>query len=1389
MVLADNGAGADTDPNSDLLSVTAVNGEAGDVGVAITLGSGASLTVESNGTFTYDPTVALDVLAAGDSLEDGFTYTVSDPLGEFDDAEVSVTVGGLNDDPVAGDDFDGTDEDDALLVDVLVNDSDIDGDEFEIDSFTQPADGTVTQIGEALLFIPDDDVFGLDTFTYTIVDGNGGSATATVSITVNPMNDDPVASDDVAETDEDTPISIDVLDNDVDVDGDDLDVQSFSQGASGTVSEVAGELLYAPDADTNGEDEFTYTVSDGNGGTDTATVTVTVNAIPDPPVAQDDEIAANEDDESVDGSLFDDNGNGPDFDADGDELTITFVDGGPIGGSVSVPLSNGDVDLDSDGDFTFTPDAGLNTLPLGAEVSDTFTYTISDGGSTDDAIVEVILIGENDDPVAGDDGGYVTDEETSFDIEDLLDNDDDVDTGDELEIVGVDATSLEGAAVSINEDGSIAYDPVGALDDVAAGDSVEDTFSYTVSDGNGGTDTATVTVTVNGVNDAPVAVDDDATIDEDGTELIVDVLANDDDVDGDDLDIDELVLDGTIGIVTALPDGTIRYNPFGRFEALAAGETVVDSFGYEIVDGNGASDSATVSVTITGVNDAPVADDDTATVDEDGFVVIDVLDNDDDVDASDVLTPSVTDGPSNGAAEVNEDGTITYTPDANFAGVDSFTYEVDDGNGGTDTALVTVTIGGENDEPVAVDDTAAADEGDGPALVDVLDNDSDVDEDTLTVTAVDDLGTTGAVTLTDGDVAYSPDGQFEGLADGEEATDSFEYSISDGNGGTDSATVTVTITGENDAPDAVDDDEESTDEDTAFDVAVLGNDTDVDVSDVLNVTAVDDTGTVGTVTLVDGTVNYDPAGAFEALGAGDSATDTFTYTVSDGNGGSDTATVTVTVDGVNDAPDAVDDDEESTDEDTAFDVAVIGNDTDAEDDELTVTAVDDTGTVGTVTLVDGTVNYDPAGAFEALGAGDSATDTFTYTVSDGNGGSDTATVTVTVDGVNDAPDAGDDDVDVTEDDGAASVDVLANDDDVEGDDVTVTAVDDTGTVGTVTLVDGVVGYDPAGAFESLAAGEDTTDTFGYSVSDGNGGSDSATVTVTVSGVNDAPDAVDDEVSTDEDTPVDIDVLANDDDVDASDELTVSITADPADGTAVANEDGSVTYTPDENFFGEDSFTYQVDDGNGGLDTAAVTVTVDPINDDPLAVDDSAETDEDTATDIDVLDNDSDVDEDSLSVTIDADPSDGTAEVNEDGSITYTPDEDFFGEDSFTYQVDDGNGGFDTATVTVTVNAVNDDPVALDDSGVGFELDDGAPSFVTADVLANDSDIDGGALSVTILDLSGTQGTVTYLGDGTFLYENTEGLGVGAEDSWSYTVSDGNGGTDTATVTITIVAAD
>jgi hypothetical protein len=222
--------------------------------------------------------------------------------------------------------------------------------------------------------------------------------------------------------------------------------------------------------------------------------------------------------------------------------------------------------------------------------------------------------------------------------------------------------------------------------------------------------------------------------------------------------------------------------------------------------------------------------------------------------------------------------------------------------------------------------------------------------------------------------------------------------------------------------------------------------------------------------------------------------------------------------------------------------------------------------------------------------------------------------------------------------------------------------------------------------------------------------------------NQPPNAVDDTASTSEDTAVTITVLSNDTDPDGN-ALSVTQVTNPPNGSAAINGDNSITYTPDTNFNGTDSFTYTAcDNGSPSLcDTATVTVTVTSVNDPPVAVDDSATTQRDGPVTINVVSNDTDVDGDSLSVTSVTDPPNGTVTNNGDGSVTYTPDPGFFGTDSFDYTISDGNGGTDSGSVTVRVN---DPPVAADDAAA---TDEDTP--VTVDVLANDTDADGDTLSV------------------------------------------------------------
>ncbi|MEM6596803.1 MAG: Ig-like domain-containing protein [Cyanobacteria bacterium P01_C01_bin.69] len=439
--------------------------------------------------------------------------------------------------------------------------------------------------------------------------------------------------------------------------------------------------------------------------------------------------------------------------------------------------------------------------------------------------------------------------------------------------------------------------------------------------------------------------------------------------------------------------------------------------------------------------------------------------------------------------------------------------------------------------------------------------DNDPDNDPFVITKVNDSSANVNTTITldsgalltlndDGTLDYNPNGQFDGLNNGQSIVDRFTYTIDDNDDGSDRATVAVIVDGiGNNAPDAVDD-IISTDENTVLNGNVLSNnengpDSDFD-GDTLTITAVNgfttDVGNLITLesgallTLNDnGTFDYDPNGQFGYLNDDTTAVDSFSYTIEDSNEGIDTAFVNITITGVtnNSAPIA-NDDTLSVDENTVLNFDVLANngneaDSDADGDTLTITAVNDSAPdVGAaITLdsgalltlkADDTFDYDPNGQFEDLNDGETDTDTFSYIIEDGNGGSDDANVTITITGVasNNTPDAVDDAF-TTDEDTAINGNVFNNngngaDSDIDGDTLTITTVDGSveGVNATITLNsgalltlsdDGTFDYDPNKQFEDLNDGETGTDTFSYIVEDGNSGSDTATVDITITGVD------------------------------------------------------------------------------------------------------------------------------------------------------------------------------------------------------------------------------------------------------------------------------------------------
>jgi hypothetical protein len=358
----------------------------------------------------------------------------------------------------------------------------------------------------------------------------------------------------------------------------------------------------------------------------------------------------------------------------------------------------------------------------------------------------------------------------------LLANDSDSD-GDKLLLVGVTPTyaTAQGGTVRLFGD-TVRYTP-------PAGYSGPDSFNYTISDGGSRTATALVQVNVVG-NTPPVAVDDTGSTAED-TSLTIGVLANDTDADGDSLAIAATTLPAH-GTVVNNGNGTVSYTPASNYNGP-------DSFNYTVSDGKGGTDSGTVNITVTPVNDAPLANADSATTPEDAQVAINILANDSDPDG-DTLTTAPGTAPAHGVVFYNPTNqTALYRPNTDYNGPDSFTYRLLDGKGGTASGTVSVTVLPVNDPPVAQNDSASTDEG-APVTINVLVNDSDPDGDTLAISAISNLPLHGTVAINGGrTITYTPTGGFTGA-------DGFTYHIVDGNGGVASALVSITVRPHNAPP-------------------------------------------------------------------------------------------------------------------------------------------------------------------------------------------------------------------------------------------------------------------------------------------------------------------------------------------------------------------------------------------------------------------------------------------------------------------------------------------------------------------------------------------------------------------------------------------------------------
>jgi len=1294
--------------------------------------------------------------------------------------------------PVANNDSYSVNEDTTLNVSapgVLGNDTDVENDPLTAILVSGPASGNLTlNANGSFSYTPASNFNGPITFTYKANDGFIDSNTATVTITVNPINDVPVANSQSVSTNEDTNVGITLTASDVD--GDSLSYIVVSNPSHGNLTGTAPNLTYHPNANYNGPDSFTFKANDGQADSNVATVSITVNAANDAPVANDQSVSTNEDTNlgiTLTAS-----------DADGDSLNYIVVSN-PSHGNLTGTAPN----------LTYHPDANYNG-------PDSFTFKANDGQADSNvATVSITVNGANDDPVANDQS-VSTNEDSNLGIT-LTASDADGDSLNYIVVSNPSHGSLTGTVPNVTYNPDPNYNG-------------PDSFTFKANDGQADSNVATVSITVNAANDAPVANDQSVSTNED-TNIGITLTASD--PDGDSLNY-IVVSNPSHGSLTGTAPN-VTYNPDSNYNGP-------DSFTFKANDGQADSNVATVSITVTATNDDPVANDQSVSTNEDTNVGITLTGSDADGDSLNYIVVS---NPSHGSLTGTAPN-VTYNPDPNYNGADSFTFKANDGQADSNVATVSITVNAANDDPVANDQSVSTNEdtnlgvtltasdvdGDSLSYIVVSNpahgnltgtapnltyhpdanyngsdsftfkaNDSQVDSNIATVSiniaAVNDepvandqsvstnedtdLGITLTASDADGDslsysvesnpshgtlsgtapnLTYHPDANYNG-------PDSFTFKANDGQGDSNVATIGITVNAEGDAPVAVAD-SYNVDEDQTLTVntpGVLTNDSDNDGDPLTAVLQSD---------VAHGTLNLNANGSFTYTPTADfNGTDSFTYAASDGSSNSNTVIVTIIVNAVNDVPVAKDDNY-NVNEDSTLNIPVPGvlsNDTDADNDALTVSIVSN-AQHGNVTLnADGSFLYTPDAEY-------SGTDTFTYSASDSNANSNTATVTITVDAVNDSPVAGNDSYSVNEDTTLTvpASGVLGNDTDPDGDPLTASLQSNV-SHGTLTFnANGAFVYTPNSNFNGF-------DSFTYMVSDGNANSNIATVLITVNAVNDNPAAGNDSYSVNEDQTLTVNaagVLTNDSDVDG-DALIAVLQNNVAHGTLTLNANGSLTYKPAADFNGSDSFTYAANDGTANSNFATVTITVTAVNDAPVANADSYVANEDVALDVPaangVLSNDTDAEDDSLSAVGLTNPQHGTLTLNANGSFTYTPNADFNGNDSFTYKANDGNTDSNATTVTINVAADNDAPVASDDSA---ETDQDVA--VTVDVLSNDSDVDGDTL-ITDSVSDPANGTTAINGDGTITY--TPDSGFFGTDSFTYTIKDGNGGNDSASVNITV----
>ena len=1216
---------------------------------------------------------------------DFFTFTVYDSIANSEPAMISINIEPVNDKPVAKEASLSLFEDNIYHGKLEAKDVDSANLTFIIHEV--PSNGALilnsVEIG-TFSYTPDKDINGDDSFKFYVNDGFENSEPAMVYINITPVNDHPFAVSDYLSLTEDKIVESKLIAQDIDSTSLYFNIESEpSKGIVNIINSLEGTYSYSPNVNEFGIDFFTFTASDNELLSNPATITINIKPVNDIPYAFDRSIILDED--SIHSDMF------KVEDIDSDNFIFSIITE-PSKGHVII------TDFQA-GAYTYTPYKNENG-------TDQFKYIVNDGeANSEPAVVDITINPVNDIPYANSGNASIYEDTILYG---------NLSGGDEestiISFILQESPQKGTIVIKDNNSGSFEYTPYKNENDY-------DYFTFIVNDGEFDSESSIFSINITPVNDIPTANSLNITLNEDH-EYSDSLIGHDIESQSLSYSISTFPQKGIIEITDEY--GNFTYKPYKN-------EFGDDKFNYIVNDGESNSQPAVVHIEIIPENDMPSANPYSFTVSEDSMFSGNL--KADDIDSNE-LTYIIEREPNNGKVLIVDmnTGSFEYTPNKNISGNDSFEFKVNDGSLDSNIAEVQIFITPENDAPQAQSFSITTTEEN-----EIFESFRANDDDSLTlnyeIKIEPQKGTVKIESQTQGTFVYTPYKDKTG-------EDSFAYQVNDGILSSSIAYVNIFIKEVNDLPIAQPDYITIT-EDTNYQGKLKASDVDSDkfTFEILSQPY------LGKLTLIDasnGSFEYNPE-------PNESGLDNFTFKVNDGLNDSYEENIKIYITPENDPPTA-----QSLSltiaEDNYLHSSLSATDIDSQ--TLSYTIIDKPEN-GTIELLDsGYFNYIPNKNYYG-------NDVFTYSAFDGALYSEKAFVNIIIDPENDMPVSESLEITINEDTNYIG-NLKASDIELNKLTYKITQEPNYGSVVITNSSQGSFEYSP----EKNIFGQDS---FFFMVNDGKIDSYWAEVIVNILPQNDPPEAVSINITGFEDSEIYGNLAGSDID---SETLTYTITNKAQNGTITITDynHGSFIYTPEKNFAGLDSFNFIVKDDESSSETALVNINITPVNDKPIAESQNITTNEDSYYENNLKAKD--IDSQYLSFKIENKPEKGTVVIKDiiSGAFCYTPDKDKFGQDSFSFIVNDGELDSETAYISISINPVNDRPESFSQS-ITINEDENLSHNLTS------NDIDSITLYYSVTK-EPEKGNITIINPITGEFEYIPDKDKNGNDQFAFIVNDG-----------------